>query len=103
MVVFAVVLPALLLFVTEPVPIDITAIALVVVLVVLEPWTTITPTDGLSGFASSATITALAMFILSEGFAGSVSSNSSATESSPEAPTSPRLSSAASSICQPRC
>jgi len=37
MVVFAVVLPALLLFVTEPVPIDITAIALVVVLVVLEP------------------------------------------------------------------
>jgi di/tricarboxylate transporter len=66
-VVFAVILLALLLFVTEPVPIDITAIALVVVLVVLEPWTTITPADGLSGFASSATITVLAMFILSEG------------------------------------
>ncbi|WP_089671596.1 SLC13 family permease [Halohasta litchfieldiae] len=66
-VVFAVILLALLLFVTEPVPIDITAIALIVVLIVLEPWTTITPVEGLSGFASSATITVLAMFILSEG------------------------------------
>jgi di/tricarboxylate transporter len=66
-VVFAVILLALVLFVTEPVPIDITAIALIVVLIVLEPWTTITPAEGLSGFASSATITVLAMFILSEG------------------------------------
>jgi di/tricarboxylate transporter len=66
-VVFAVIALALLLFVTEPVPIDITAIGLVVVLVVLEPWTTISPADGISGFASPATITVLAMFILSEG------------------------------------
>ncbi|MFW6320208.1 MAG: SLC13 family permease [Halohasta sp.] len=66
-VVFGVILVTLLLFVTEPVPIDITAIALVVALVVLEPWTTIGPAEGLSGFASSATITVLAMFILSEG------------------------------------
>jgi len=66
-VVFGVILLALLLFVTEPVPIDITAIGLIVVLVVLEPWTTISPAEGISGFASTATITVLAMFVLSEG------------------------------------
>ncbi|MFW5964336.1 MAG: SLC13 family permease, partial [Natronomonas sp.] len=67
LVVFAVILVALALFVAEPVPIDITAIGVLVSLVVLEPWTGVTPTDGVSGFASSATITVLAMFVLSEG------------------------------------
>ena len=66
-VVFAVVLAALVLFVAEPVPIDITAIGVLVALVVLEPWTGVTPAQGVSGFASSATITVLAMFVLSEG------------------------------------
>jgi di/tricarboxylate transporter len=38
-----------------------------VVVILLEPWTQVGPTDGISGFASTATITVLAMFILSEG------------------------------------
>ncbi|WP_281362675.1 SLC13 family permease [Natronomonas halophila] len=67
LVVFAIILVALVLFVTEPVPIDITAIGVMVALIVLEPWTQVSPADGVSGFASSATITVLAMFILSEG------------------------------------
>jgi len=67
LIVFAVILVALVLFVAEPVPIDITAIGVLVSLVVLEPWTGVTPADGVSGFASSATVTVLAMFVLSEG------------------------------------
>lgn len=67
LVVFAVILVALVLFVAEPVPIDITAIGVLVALVVLEPWTGVTPAEGVSGFASSATVTVLAMFVLSEG------------------------------------
>jgi di/tricarboxylate transporter len=67
LVVFAIILVALVFFVTEPVPIDITAIGVMVALIVLEPWTQVSPADGVSGFASSATITVLAMFVLSEG------------------------------------
>nr|WP_211263556.1 SLC13 family permease [Halalkalicoccus paucihalophilus] len=67
LVVFGIVLLALVLFVTEPVPIDVTAIGVMVTLIVLEPWTEIGPTEGVSGFASSATITVLMMFVLSEG------------------------------------
>ncbi|WP_411715601.1 SLC13 family permease [Natronomonas sp.] len=67
LVVFAIILVALVLFVTEPVPIDVTAIGVLVALVILEPWTGVTPEQGVSGFASSATVTVLAMFILSEG------------------------------------
>jgi Na+/H+ antiporter NhaD/arsenite permease-like protein len=67
LVVFGIILVALVFFVTEPVPIDITAIGVLIALVVLEPWTGITPEQGVSGFASSATVTVLAMFVLSEG------------------------------------
>ena len=66
LVVFAIIAIALVLFVTEPLPIDITAVAILVTLIVLEPWTQISPSDGVSGFSSSATITVLAMFILSD-------------------------------------
>ncbi|MFB6123978.1 MAG: SLC13 family permease [Haloferacaceae archaeon] len=80
-VVTAIILLALVGFATEPVPVDITAIAVMVTLMLVEPATTqlaalgllpapvpmITPEQGLSGFASAATITVLAMFILSEG------------------------------------
>jgi di/tricarboxylate transporter len=87
--VFAVILVALILFATEPVPVDITAIGILVALLVVEPLTAaaadlgllaeglvvlsdpeagLSATDtGLSGFASSATLTVLAMFILSDG------------------------------------
>lgn len=67
LVVFTVILVALLLFVTEPVPIDITAIGIMVALMVLEPWTQISPREGISGFANPATVTVLAMMLLSEG------------------------------------
>ena len=66
-VVFAVVGLTLALFVTEVIPLDVTAIAILVLIVALEPWTGVSAHDGLSGFASQATITFLAMFILSEG------------------------------------
>ncbi len=66
-VVFAIIVVALVLFVLEPVPIDIVAVGLIVALVVFEPWTQIGPAEGLSGFSSTATITVLAMFVLSEG------------------------------------
>ncbi|SEQ75932.1 SLC13 family permease [Natrinema salaciae] len=66
-VVFGVVGLALVLFLTERLPIDVTAILLIVVLVVLEPWTGVDPETGISGFANEATITVLAMLILSGG------------------------------------
>jgi di/tricarboxylate transporter len=70
--VFAIVLVALVLFATEPVPIDITAIGIMVSLMVLGAdgplnLTQISAAEGLSGFSSSATLTVLAMFILSAG------------------------------------
>jgi di/tricarboxylate transporter len=67
LVVFAVILLALVLFATEWLPIDVTAILVMVLLMVLEPWTQITPREGIAGFASPATITVLAMLILSTG------------------------------------
>ena len=66
-VVFAIIAAALVLFVREPVPIDLTAIGVMVTLIALEPWTGVGLTEGLSGFSSPATIAVLAMFVLSEG------------------------------------
>ncbi|UPM45361.1 SLC13 family permease [Halocatena salina] len=67
LVVFAIILLTLVLFVTEWFPIDVTAILVMVLLMVLEPWTQISPQEGISGFANPATITVLAMLILSTG------------------------------------
>ncbi|WP_440990390.1 SLC13 family permease [Haloarchaeobius baliensis] len=83
LLVFALVTVVLVLFATEPVPVDITALGLMVALMVLGPLSQQlaalglvggpvellpdSPTDGLAGFASTATITVLAMFILSDG------------------------------------
>jgi di/tricarboxylate transporter len=74
---------ALVLFVTEPVPVDITALGILVALLLTEPLSEVLvgagllampirlfatyPGDALSGFSSAATLTVLAMFILSEG------------------------------------
>jgi len=66
-VVLGVVGLVLALLVVELLPIDVTALGAMVLVVILEPWTGVGPSDGLSGFASPATITVLAMFILSEG------------------------------------
>ncbi|WP_224270366.1 SLC13 family permease [Haloprofundus salinisoli] len=79
--VFLVILVALVLFATEPVPVDVTALGIMVTLMLVQPVTEalasagllaapivmISVEQGLSGFASRATLTVLAMFILSEG------------------------------------
>ncbi|AZH24067.1 SLC13 family permease [Haloplanus aerogenes] len=65
--VFALVLVALVLFVTERLPNDTTALAVLVSLVVFEPWTGVTAAEAISGFASPATLTIVAMYMLSEG------------------------------------
>jgi len=89
LLVFALIFAALVLFATEPVPIDITAIGVMVALLLVEPVSAIlasvgvladplvvlsdpaaglTAVDqGISGFANAATITVLAMFVLSAG------------------------------------
>ncbi|WP_178916768.1 SLC13 family permease [Natronomonas gomsonensis] len=66
-VVLAIVAVALVLFVLQPVSIDTTAIALMVTLILLGPWTGVSPEEGVSGFSNPATLTVLAMFVLSEG------------------------------------
>nr|WP_310908278.1 SLC13 family permease [Natrinema sp. 1APR25-10V2] len=65
--VFLVILAALVLFVTEPVPVDVTAMGIMVTLMILGPWTGVSPREGVAGFSNPATITILAMMILSEG------------------------------------
>ena len=66
-VVFALVGLALIAFVTEVVPNDVTAIAIIAALVVLEPWTGVGPRAAISGFANPATVTIIAMYMLSAG------------------------------------
>jgi di/tricarboxylate transporter len=65
--VFLIIVVALAFFVTEPVPIDVTALGIMVALIVLGPWTGVSPSEGVSGFSNPATLTILAMMILSEG------------------------------------
>jgi len=81
LVVLAIVLAALVLFATEAAPVDVTAIGIMVSLLLAEPVTEaaagvgllgesfalVSPEQGISGFASVATVTVLAMFILSAG------------------------------------
>jgi di/tricarboxylate transporter len=81
--VFAIVVGALVLFAAEPVPVDIVAIGVLVTLMLVTPaseglvaagvlaepivYFESYPGDALSGFANAATLTVLAMFVLSEG------------------------------------
>ena len=67
LVVLGIIAAVLILFISEVIPIDVTALGTMVAVMLLEPWTGVGPTDGISGFASTATVTVLAMFILSEG------------------------------------
>jgi di/tricarboxylate transporter len=62
----AIVLLALVLFVAEWFPSDIVAIIVTLLLIILG---LVTPDEGISGFGNSATITVMAMFILSAGIA----------------------------------
>jgi di/tricarboxylate transporter len=66
-IVFAVIGGAAVLFGLELIPNEMAALGVLVLLVLLEPWTQVGPTEALSGFSSPATVTVLAMFILSEG------------------------------------
>lgn len=66
-IVFLVIFLALLLFVSEVIPNDVTAIGVIAALVILEPWTGVSGRDGISGFANPATITIVAMYMLSAG------------------------------------
>jgi di/tricarboxylate transporter len=59
-----IVIAALICFITEWLPVDITALCVAVVLIVLG---LVTPDEGIAGFGNSATITVMAMFILSAG------------------------------------
>ncbi len=67
LVVLGILLVAVILFVTEIIPVDQTALGIIVVLALLGPWTGISPEEAISGFSNPATITVLAMLILSEG------------------------------------
>lgn len=60
----AVLVLALIAFIFEWLPVDLTAIVVAIVLMVLG---LVTPEEGVAGFGNSATITVLAMFILSAG------------------------------------
>ncbi len=62
----SIVLLALIAFINEWLPVDITALVVMVVLMALG---LVTPEEGISGFSNSATITVMAMFILSAGIA----------------------------------
>jgi Na+/H+ antiporter NhaD/arsenite permease-like protein len=55
---------ALFSFICEFVPVDTTAIAIAILLILCK---LVTPEEGISGFSNSATITVMAMFILSAG------------------------------------
>lgn len=57
-----IVLAALIIFITELFPVDLTALLIMVTLMLLR---LVTPEEGLSGFSNHAVITILAMFILS--------------------------------------
>ena len=67
LVVFALIGVAVALFVSEALPPDITAVGVLVALVVLEPWTGVGVPAALSGFSNPATLTVVAMYVLSGG------------------------------------
>ncbi|WP_248516528.1 SLC13 family permease [Salinarchaeum laminariae] len=67
LLVFALIGVALVLFVSETFPSDVTAIGIVVAIALAEPWVGLTPTEAISGFSNPATITIVAMYMLSAG------------------------------------
>lgn len=62
--VLTIVVGALYFFMTEKLPVDMTAMLIMILLMISG---LVTPTEGVSGFSNSATITVLCMFILSKG------------------------------------
>ena len=67
LVVFGLVAVAVLLFVTEALRPDVTGLSLIVLTVLLEPWTGVGTEEAFLGFANTATVTVAGMYMLSEG------------------------------------
>ena len=57
----------IVMFIIEPIRIDIIALSIPVILVLTNFWTQVSPIEAISGFSSSATITIGSMFIISAG------------------------------------
>jgi di/tricarboxylate transporter len=64
---FAILIGALVIFSLDLFPIDLVALAIMALILILGPILGVTPQEALSGFSNPATITVLAMFILSGG------------------------------------
>lgn len=67
LIVFGIITVALILFVSEIIPNDITAIGIIVTLAALGPAIGFETADALSGFSNTATVTIIAMYMLSAG------------------------------------
>ncbi len=67
LIVFTLMIFLITMFIIEPISIDLIALSVPVLLVILQPWTGVTPEQAISGFSSSATITIGAMFVISTG------------------------------------
>ena len=61
----------LILFIWEPLPIGVIALSIPVILIILARWTKIDTEQALSGFSNNATITVMAMFVISRGIQNS--------------------------------
>ena len=70
-VVAAIIVSILILFYWEPIPIGLISITIPFILVSLNKWTKMTTDEALSGFSNGATITVMAMFVLSKGIQNS--------------------------------
>ena len=67
MIMLALIAFLMLMFFFEPISVDFIALSVPVILIALNRWTKIQPEEAISGFANKATITVLAMFIISAG------------------------------------
>ena len=70
-VVAAIIISILILFYWEPIPIGLISITIPFILVAFNRWTKMTSEEALSGFSNGATITVMAMFVLSKGIQNS--------------------------------
>jgi len=61
----------LVMFIWEPLPIGVISLCIPVILIILDFWTKVSVEDALSGFSNSATITVMAMFVISRGIQNS--------------------------------
>ena len=64
---FAILIGALIVFILDLYPIDFVAFSIMGLILLLGPLLGVTPGEAISGFSNPATITILAMFILSAG------------------------------------